>query len=427
MKTFNSFSFGCRVNLAEKEALDRQLLSKGYIKKDGETDLYILNTCSVTHKAEREAKQHIYRLKRQYPNMKVVVTGCAATNWQKTNTKVEGVDFVVDNTSKEFTAELIEKKYKAPKTVKIDKIPDKILADDKFLRSGRVTLKIQDGCQRFCTYCIVPYLRGLPKSKKIDDLIAFINEHSEYKEVIMTAINTEAFGYDTKEKFINLVSRVLTETNAPRISFGSIHPWSINEEFLNLYKQYANSSRFVHFFHIPLQAGSNNILRMMKRGYTREEFVEKLNKLREMNDLVFIGTDVIVGFLEETDADFEDTYNFMKDTPISKFHVFRFSVRQHTAAFHLNKRLKKPSPEIAQARSVALRKLSQQKYDAFINRHVGKNFEALFMERRDGDYQTALLGNQIPAKIYSENDMTGELKHVKITELKNGSLVGRVV
>ena len=165
----------------------------------------------------------------------------------------------------------------------------------------------------------------------------------------------------------------------------------------------------------------------MKRGYTREEFVEKLNKLHELNDMVFIGTDVIVGFLEETDADFEDTYNFMKDTPISKFHVFRFSIREHTAAFHLNKRLKKPSPEVAQARSEALRTLSQKKYDAFVNRHIGKNFEALFMERRNGDYQTVLLNNQIPAKIYSEKDMTGELKRVKITELKNGSLVGRVV
>lgn len=427
MKTFNSFSFGCRVNLAEKEALDRALLAKGYSKQEGETDLYILNTCSVTHKAEREAKQHIYRIKRLYPNIKVVVTGCAATNWQKTNTTVQGVDFVVDNASKEFAAELIEKKYTSPKKAKTGIISDKILADDKFLRSGRVTLKIQDGCQRFCTFCIVPYLRGLPKSKKIDDLIKFINENSQYKEVIMTAINTQAFGYDTKEKFVDLVERVLTETKAPRISFGSIHPWSIDEEFLNLYKKYAHSPRFVHFFHIPLQAGSDNTLRLMKRGYTRQEFVEKLHKLHELNDMVFIGTDVIVGFLEETDADFEDTYNFMKNTPISKFHVFRFSKREHTAAFHLSKRLKTPSPEKAQARSEALRKLSQIKYDAFIKRHVEKDFEALFMERRDGSYQTALLENQIPAKIYSEKDMTGELKRVKITELKNGSLVGRVV
>ncbi len=243
----------------------------------------------------------------------------------------------------------------------------------------------------------------------------------------MTAINTQAFGYDTKEKFVDLIQKVLEETKAPRISFGSIHPWSIDEEFLNLYKKYANSPRFVHFFHIPLQSGSNNTLRLMKRGYTREEFIDKLNKLHQLNNMVFIGTDVIVGFLEESDADFEDTYNFMKDTPISKFHVFRFSERQHTAAYHLGKRLKTPSPQKAQARSEALRKLSERKYAAFIERHVGKTSEALFLERRDEKFQSVLLGNQISAKIYTENRMTGELKHVKITELKNGSLIGRVV
>ncbi len=146
MKTFNSFSFGCRVNQAEKEALDRELTAKGYIKKEGKTDLYVLNTCSVTNKAEREAKQHIYQVKRAFPNIKIVVTGCAATNWQKTGIKVQGIDYLVDNQSKEYIAELIEKRYKAPKKAETDIVPDKIVADDKFLRSGRIILKIQDGC-----------------------------------------------------------------------------------------------------------------------------------------------------------------------------------------------------------------------------------------------------------------------------------------
>ena len=165
----------------------------------------------------------------------------------------------------------------------------------------------------------------------------------------------------------------------------------------------------------------------MKRGYTREEFIDKLHKISELNPYAFIGTDVIVGFLEETDHDFEDTYDFLRETPISKFHVFRFSKREHTAAYHLSKRLKTPSPAKAQARSIKLRNLSQEKYQKFVEKHLDREFEALFLEKRIDGSQLALLNNQIPAYIATEKDMTGQLKSVKISELKNGILFGRVV
>ena len=427
MKTFSSFSFGCRVNQAEKEALDRALVAKGYINRENGADLYILNTCSVTHKAEREAKQHIYQIRRLYPKIKIVVTGCAATNWQKIGEKVKEIDYLVDNQSKEYIAELIDKKFSLSKQPKHTVNSNKAVRNDKFIRSGRIILKIQDGCQRFCSFCIVPYLRGIPKSSSIDSILKLIRENAEFNEVILTAINTQAFGYDTKEKFTDLVKRVLEETELKRLSFGSIHPWSIDEEFLKLYGKYAASKRFVHFFHIPLQSGSNKTLNLMKRGYTREEFIDKLNKISKLNPMVFIGTDVIVGFLEETDQDFEDTYDFLEKTPISKFHVFRFSKREHTAAYHLSKRLKSPSPAKAQARSVKLRKLSQEKYLRFLEKHINNEFEAMFLEKRDDGHQLTLLNNQVPAYIAIQKDMTGQLKSVKISELKNGILFGRVV
>ena len=427
MKTFSSFSFGCRVNQAEKESLDRALVAKGYINRENGADLYILNTCSVTHKAEREAKQHIYQIRRSYPKTKIVVTGCAATNWQKTGEKVQEIDYLVDNQSKEYIAELIDKKFRLLKQPKQSINSNKTVRNDKFVRSGRIILKIQDGCQRFCSFCIVPYLRGMPKSKSIDSILKLIHENQEFNEVILTAINTQAFGYDTNEKFTNLVKRVLEETEVKRLSFGSIHPWSIDEEFLNLYGKYASSKRFVHFFHIPLQSGSNKTLNLMKRGYTREEFIDKLNMINTLNRMAFIGTDVIVGFLEETDRDFEDTYDFLKKTPISKFHVFRFSKREHTAAYHLSKRLKSPSPAEAQARSAKLRELSQEKYQKFLEKHINLKFEGMFLEKRINDHQLVLLNNQIPAYIATEKDMTGQLKSVKISELNNGILFGRVV
>ncbi len=433
MKTFDSFSFGCRVNQAEIEALDRELMQKGYEKQPKKPDIYILNTCSVTHKAEREARKHIYNLKRQFPDTKVVVTGCAATNWSKTNTKIRGVDYLIDNKSKELIAELLERKYNSEialptvKRVKTFDEPTESAATDKFMRSKRVIIKIQDGCHRFCSFCIVPYLRGLPQSSKIDEIVRQIQSYPEYVEAILTAINTEAYGRDTGETFVDLIDSILTKTDIPRISFGSIHPWTFQKDFFNLYRKYSGSPRFVDFFHIPLQAGSDDMLKLMKRGYTRDEFIEKLNMLKDINEFAFIGTDVIVGFLEETDQDFEDTYSFLETTPISRFHVFRFSKREHTAAYYLSNRLKQPLPSVKKARSQRLRELSDKKYAAFQTKHIEKTFETLILERRDGDYQQGLLSNQMLVWIKAEKDFTGELKNVKIYDYRNGELFGKIV
>lgn len=433
-KTFYSFSFGCRVNQAEKEALDRQLLNLGYEFDEKNPEMYIINTCSVTNKAEREAKQMVYQVRKNFPETKIVVTGCAATNWVKTRTEVKGVDLLIDNQNKEFMATLIEKRLQGTESslegLSSAKNTYNSLSSatyqDKFLQSKRLIIKIQDGCQRFCTYCIVPYLRGLPKSIPVQTIIDTLNNmEQDYKEVILTAINTEAYGYDTKkETFLDLVKAVLEQTNAPRMSFGSIHPWSFTEDFFTLYEQYAQSKRWVHFFHVPLQSGSNKMLSLMKRNYTREEFVEKLDRLARLNPFAFIGTDVIVGFLEETDKDFDDTYTFLEQTPISKFHVFRYSERQHTAASYMGKRLNEPTPEEKKKRAHALAELGKKKYAAFVEKHVGHTFEALLLERREGNWQHALLENQIPVLVKTEKDLVGELKDVKVVENKEGNLLG---
>ncbi len=443
MKTFSSFSFGCRVNQAEKEALDRQLVERGYSYSDFKPDVYVINTCSVTNKAEREARQMINQLRKKYgDSTKIVVMGCAATNWIKTKAEVENADMLVENPSKEFIAELIEKKFGKKSTkqagglkspVEADKtlqkgqnMPFKArLVEDKYIRSGRIILKVQDGCQRFCTYCIVPYLRGLPKTISQDDLIAEVNTYPDtIKEVIYTAINTEAFGYETKtEDFLDLVKSTLERTSTPRISFGSIHPWSVNEKLFELLRTHPQAHRIVKFFHVPLQSGNNKMLNLMKRGYTREEFVEKLHTLSSIDPFSFIGTDVIVGFLEETDRDFEDTYQFLESTPISKIHIFRYSPRQHTAAFYLGKRLKEPTPEEKLKRSKALHELNRRKYRQFQEKHVGQSFEALVLEQGSDGYKQALLSNQMPVVVKTAEEKTGQIINVKVDSLKNGGLI----
>lgn len=456
VRSFSSSSFGCRVNATELEMLNRNLINLGFTHSNTNPEIFLINTCAVTAKAEREARQLIYQTRRKWPHTKIVVTGCAAAKWIKEGVKVKGIDEIIDNTHKEHSAEIINKRFYNSKPEKrvtrrrgsnssstvfepnlfhasLERenwdtgAAGPVLVHDKFLSSGRLLIKIQDGCQRFCTFCIVPYLRGQPKSKSINDIISTIQRSNHLtSEVILTAINTQAFGYDTGEKFIDLINRIIGQTKVPRISFGSIHPWSINDEFISFYNNLKPKNRLVNFFHIPLQSGSNKILSLMKRGYTREEFMEKLDVLNKVRPLTFIGTDIIVGFLEETDRDFADTYEFLEKSPISKFHIFRFSRRESTAAYFMAKRLHEPPPAVKMKRAKALADLSRKKYQAFLMSHVGKTFPALILESNKNGYHDGLLDNQIPVRIKTNSSAVGNIQEVTIKKVQNGNLVGAV-
>jgi threonylcarbamoyladenosine tRNA methylthiotransferase MtaB len=452
-ETFVSYAFGCRVNQAEKEELDRQLISSGFKYDPDNPQIFIINTCAVTKKAEREARQFIYKTRKKFPQAKIIITGCSATKWIKEEVKIKEVDWMIENANKETLcstlrdischserAKLTDESRNLPVSG-IWKIPPrpfdslrslKVGRDDprsdKFLSSGRLLVKIQDGCQRFCTYCIVPYLRGQPRSERIKNIESRIqNYEKEIKEVILAAINTEAYGFDTGEKFIDLIETIIKKTKIPRISLGSVNPWSIDHEFLSFYKKILPKKRLVNFFHVPLQSGSNKILTLMKRGYTREEFMEKLNALAKINPFAAIGTDIIVGFLGETEKDFADTFEFLKDSPIAKFHIFRFSIREKTAAYYMSKKLKEPSVQIKIKRARILAVLGKTKYQKFISKHLGKNFSALFLQRRIENFQEVLLDNQIPAFIKTSKNWMGEIKQIKIDQMKIDKLIGRMV
>lgn len=433
-KTFASYAFGCRVNQAEKEELDRELLSFGFQYSIADPSIYIINSCAVTAKAEREARQFINQIKRKHPKAKIIITGCAATKWIREKITIGNADWVIDNTSKNYIIRVLTKKEEN-NSFHIDaKFCDRnkwrhyIGSYNKYLSSRRLLLKIQDGCQKFCTYCIVPYLRKKAKSKSIKYLVSGIKElEDKISEVILTAVNTQAYGLDTKESFVDLIKNIMERTKVPRISFGSIDPGSIDRKFLAFYKKYADSQRLIDFFHIPLQSASNKILKLMKRGYTLEEYSEKINILAKINPFAFIGTDIIAGFLDETDSDYEDTYNYLAQSPIAKFHIFRFSLRQPTAAFYLARRLQEPSPLVKAKRARWLANLGRQKYRKFLVKHIGLTFPALFLDKRKNDYQEALLDNQIPVFIKSSKNLSGDIKQVKIEALKEDKLVGRII
>ncbi len=424
--TFFSLSFGCRVNQAEKEDFDQKLIESGFFYSKEKPDIYIINSCSITKKAEREVKQLINQISKKQPKTQIIVTGCGATNWIKLNKNLNNKVWLINNSQKDYLLDIIKKRLPTVNYNKKTFFNQVVL--DKYQKSKRAILKIQDGCHRFCSYCIVPYLRGKPKSVPINFLVNKIKAiEDNVNEVILTAINTESYGQDINQSFVDLIEDIIKKTKIKRFSFGSIHPWSINNDFVNLYKKLNQNKKWVDFFHIPLQSGSNKILQLMKRGYTKEEFLEKINSLYNLNPSIFFGTDIIVGFLGETDKEFQETFDFLKHSPISKFHVFRYSIREHTAGYYLSKRFKLPSDKIVKKRALALRNLGQKKYYRFLEKQVDKMFETMFISKFNSDFQQGLLTNQLPVYVRTKKDFTGKFFNVKIERVINDQLIGKIV
>jgi threonylcarbamoyladenosine tRNA methylthiotransferase MtaB len=375
--TFLTYTFGCRVNEAEMEALSMELSKRGFSalpnrpnlpNHPNHPNLYIINTCAVTRKAEREARQKIYQTLRKYPQTTVIVTGCSATKWINEKKSFGKRVLLIDNKNKDYLADLLVKNLSivsgllSPISVHLSPVSNSLDTSNKFLSSGRAFIKIQDGCNRFCSFCIVPYLRGLPKSIPINSVIRQINSlPKNIKEVTLTAVNTDAYGVDTGETFQELIQKVFTKVKDKKIGFGSIHPWSVTDEFIAWYKKNKDNPRLIHYFHIPLQSGSNTVLTRMKRNYRIEELEDRINKLHIINPNLKIGTDIIVGYLGETDQEFKQTYDFLARSPISKFHVFRFSPREHTAAWYMKNRFKSYSPTVIRIRSQKLIDLGRMK------------------------------------------------------------------
>lgn len=425
-KTFQSFVFGCRVNEAERIKMDKELVEAGFSVDLASPSFLVINTCAITGKAEREAKQLIYQLRKEHPEAKIVITGCSSTLWKKYLTGDDKLaDIVVPNEQKNSLVDLLlSQSGKGPTMSASPDLPVSEAVGDKFRHSNRLLVKIQDGCHRFCAYCIVPYLRGLPQSERIQNIIKYINSFVPVpSEVVLSAINTEAFGKDTTETLTDLIAHVLRDTTVPRIAFGSIHPWSITNEYIRYYQNtLADEKRFIHFFHVPIQSGSQPILQLMKREYNIKDVIEKLSLIKKINANAFIATDVIVGYLGETDAFFEETYTLLEKSPISRFHVFRFSNRPHTAAFYLKKEFTEPSMEKKKQRSDRLIALSKKKYQIFIETQVGRSCMALVIAKHENGFRV-LLDNHVEGILPTKHSLPGERVRVTILTAKDGYVV----
>lgn len=389
-------TLGCKLNFAETSAIGKQLSDEGFVKvRPGEqADVCIINTCSVTDTADHKCRQAINRIHRQHPEAVIIVTGCYAQLKPGEIAAIEGVDLVLGAQQKFDILDFLQKR----ESVEVEKIQHSDILKSKDFkpacsRDGRTRffLKVQDGCDYYCTYCTIPFARGHSRNASIAETVqaaqAAIAEGA--KEIVLTGINTGDFGRSTSEKFIDLVKALDALPEEVRFRISSIEPNLLTDELISLI---ANSNHFMPHFHIPLQAGSDEVLKIMKRRYDTALFARKIEIIRKTIPHAFIGVDVIVGVRGETDEFFEKSVQFIRSLDISQLHVFSYSERQGTKMLEIQDVVPK---NIRKQRSDVLHRISDEKTKEFYEKQKGTEARILWESRQNANIMMGFTENYI--------------------------------
>lgn len=393
-------TMGCKVNSFDSRVLENKLRAKGYeLTSDSKTaDIHIINSCSVTQNAEKEARYLLRRYKRENPESLRVITGCYAQIHSSELEKIDEVDFVIPNEVKHELVPLLEKKQsgelgKIPRNVKAvennrqSQFKTSVVVFDEALSDQtRAYLKVQDGCNGFCAYCQIPYARGASRSVAPQEVLHEVRRLIENKvpEIVVTGIHVGDYGRDFKhtkpeeEPFAELMDSILNVEGIQQVRISSLEPSEVNVTLLETLKNHG--SKFCPHFHLPLQSGSNRILKLMRRTYTREEYAETVHLIRKYFPDVNISADVIVGFPQESDEDFEDTKIFLEDLEVASLHVFPYSKRPNTLAQKLPGHI--PVEDIKK-RVRILRDLSTNLYRNYASKFLNKEVSVLWENSKD--------------------------------------------
>lgn len=385
------FTLGCKVNSCESAVLLTLLKEKGYEVSSelGFADLYIINTCAVTSEAEKKSRQAVARVKKFNKNAKIIVTGCASQNCPSAFLEKEGVYLVTGTMQKQKIIDLLENSGVFISDT--DDLSNSVIPENN--DRTRTFIKIQDGCNNFCSYCIIPYLRGRSRSKTIKDIL-FELSNVKTQEVVLTAINLTAFN-DNGKTLVDLINE-LSNFNF-RIRLGSLEENIITEEFLIALSKLKD---FAEHFHLSLQSGSQKVLKDMNRRYTPQEFYSSVKLIRKYFPLASITTDIIVGFPTESEENFNETINFSKNVEFSDIHPFIFSARKGTVAYNL----KDLPSEVKKRRLDALIELKKQLKSSFIYKNLEKT-NSVVCEEYVGDYTVGYTGNYLKAYIKGKIDL----------------------
>ena len=427
MKKVAFYTLGCKLNFSESSTIARQFEERGYKKVNfnDSPDIFIINTCSVTANADKKCRKVVKEARKISPNGYVAIIGCYAQLKPKEISEIPGVDAVLGASEKFRLLDLLGTFVKPAQT---EVMVQEVTNANTFAHSHsmgdrtRTFLKVQDGCNYNCSFCTIPLARGKSRSDSIDNIVASAREigKTEVKEVVLTGVNIGDFGIQEgkrEERFIDLVKSLDKVDGLERIRISSIEPNLLTNEVIEFTAQ---SERFVPHFHIPLQSGSNKILKAMRRRYERELYVDRVNKIKELMPDCCIGVDVIVGFPGETEEDFLDTYNFLNELDISYLHVFTYSERANTHAVDL----KPVVPKEGRAkRSKMLHILSDKKRRFFYEQQLGKEYTVLFEKDIDEGQMEGFTENYVRVTAQYDPLLINELKTVRLSHINEQMLV----
>ena len=426
-------SLGCKVNQYETNAMAQKFVANGYeiVEFDEYADVYIVNTCTVTNIADRKSRQMLRRAKEINKDATLVACGCYAQVAKEELKKIPEIDLIIGNNEKNDIISIIENHIAQKGTedivsdvmYKLDYVE---LGTTTYTEKTRAVIKIQDGCDRFCSYCLIPYARGHIRSRKIENVIEEIKKVVEegINEVVITGIHIASYGRDFKGENISLSDAVeicLANENLKRLRLGSLESIEISPRLLELVKTH---KRFTKHLHLPLQAGSDEILKAMNRHYTTEEFARLIENIRREVPDIAISTDIIVGFPGETDELFQKSLEFAKSMGFMKMHVFPYSKRAGTPAAKMTNQI---DEAVKKQRVHLMQKMAEQSAVEFYQRFLGRELEVLFEQEQDG-YMEGLTSNYIRVYIKNDGEITsGDIRLVKLVKLFKDGILGELI
>jgi threonylcarbamoyladenosine tRNA methylthiotransferase MtaB len=406
------FSLGCKLNFSEASSMASDFIRHDFmpVPFSDSADVYIINTCSVTHIANQKSRQVIKRAINKNPNAIIIVTGCYAQLKPKDITEIQGVDYILGNNEKQIIESLLIQglsKQTSPKLLHSDYHNiTKFYPSWSGHERTRSFLKIQDGCNNFCSYCTIPLARGKSRNISIAENIAQAESivKAGFKEIILTGVNIGDFGQSTNESFLDLIKELSKVQGIERYRISSVEPDLLHNEIIDFVSEHP---KFMPHFHIPLQSGSDKMLKLMRRKYTTNDFKQRIQYIKSVNPDAFIGIDLIVGVPGETEKLFQDSVEFVKSLDISFIHVFTYSERENTEALNIEPKVPK---EIRKQRSIILHELSQDKHRQFCLSQTGKERPVLLEHCSKDNTLKGFTDNYIKVKVKGNKNEQNNIK-----------------
>lgn len=415
--TVEFHTLGCKLNFSETSTIGKMLAERGVRSaRAGEVpDICVVNTCTVTELANKKCRQEIRRLASKYPEAVIVVTGCYAQLKSEEVAGIDGVDIVVGNDQKEEIVDYLDRWFaERQPVVKVTPLKDMKRFIPSCSRGDRTRyfLKVQDGCDYYCSYCTIPRARGRSRSGSIADLVEQARGAAAEggKEIVITGVNIGDFGKGTNETFFDLVKDLDEVEGIERYRISSIEPDLLTDEIISFV---AGSKRFMPHFHIPLQSGSDAMLKLMRRHYDRQLFADKIAKIRREIPDAFIGVDLITGMRGETDEIFEDSKEFIASLDISRLHVFTYSERPGTMALNITPVVDQQTKHLRTRKMMAL---SDKKLDAFTRRYLGTVRPVLFEHTTDGGTMKGFTDNYLRIEVPADESLVNRVAMVRLVE-----------